>query len=127
MNPARVLVVDDNPETVALLTQTLELAGYAVRSAADPGSGMKLVNTEHFDIVLLDHRFDNNPSMVGISSVSEFSAMIPGGVVMITAFGNDDLEKDAKLLGASAYLVKPVTSEALLRTVAQLLSKPHRA
>jgi len=122
-NPAKVLVVDDSDEDIELITNMLKPAGCAVSSANDARLGLDLAGKERFDVVLLDNRFINSP-VVGISLLSEFAAKVPGGVVMITAFGDDDLEKDATLLGASAYLSKPLDADKLLKTVAGLVA--HR-
>ena len=121
-NPAKVLVVDDDNEAVELIRRLLKPAGYAVSSASDARLGLDLAGQERFDVVLLDNRFINSP-VVGISTVSEFAAKVPGGVIMMTAFGDEELEKDAKLLGASAYLPKPLDSDHLLKTVAGLLAQ----
>ena len=119
---AKVLVVDDNNDDVELVCRILQPAGYAVSSASDARLGLDLAGKERFDVVLLDNRFINSP-VVGISAVSEFAAKVPGGVVMITAFGDEELEKDAKMLGASAYLPKPLDSDQLLKTVAGLVAQ----
>jgi len=120
--PAKVLVVDDNPEDVGLAASILQPAGYVIRGAENTRTGLDLVAKERFDVVLLDNRFINS-SVVGIAVVSEFAAKVPGGVVLMTAFGDEELEKDAKLLGASAYLPKPLEPKSLLKTVAQLLAR----
>lgn len=120
--PARVLIVDDDPEDVELVSQILQAAGYEVRSASDTRSGLRTADQERFEVVVLDHRFNNSP-IVGISVVSEFARRSAAGVVMLTAFGDEDLEKDARMLGAAAYLTKPVDSEALVRTIARLIAQ----
>jgi len=120
LRPAKVLIVDDSAEDIALLSRTLQSAGYEVRSATEARSGLDAATAEKFDVILLDNRFDNS-TMPGISAVHEFSQKCAAGVVLMTAFGNEDLEKDAKILGALAFLIKPVSSELLLGTVARLL------
>ena len=121
-NPAKVLVVDDNHEDIELIRELLKPAGCAITSANDTRRGLELAGQERFDVVILDNRFINSP-VVGISTVSEFAAKVPGGVVMVTAFGDEELEKDAKMLGASAYLPKPLDPDLLLKTVAELLAQ----
>jgi CheY-like chemotaxis protein len=117
-----VLIVDDNPEDIQLISNILQGQGYGVRSASDTRSGLELAAKERFDVVLLDNRFVNSPT-VGISSVADFAAKAAWGVVMMTAFANEDLEKDAQLLGASGFLTKPIDSAALLCALAQIAPK----
>jgi DNA-binding NtrC family response regulator len=127
MNPAtKVLVVDDNNEDIELARRLLKPSGCEVSSANDARAGLDLACKERFDVVILDNRFINSP-VVGISMVSEFAAKVPGGVIMVTAFGDEDLEKDAKLLGASAFLPKPLDSDKLLKTVTELSAKRRPA
>jgi len=117
---AQVLIVDDSPEDVDLLRRILESAGHKVRSAADVQAGLMMASAGRFDVIVLDHRFDNSP-VVGISTVNEFAKWATAGVIMLTAFGDAELEKDAKLLGAKAYLRKPVPADTMLRTIEQIL------
>jgi CheY-like chemotaxis protein len=121
-HPTKVLVVDDNAEDVELARRLLNPTGYEVRDANDARLGLDLAGKERFDVVILDNRFINSP-VVGIAAVSEFSAKVPGGVIMVSAFGDEELEKDAKMLGASAYLTKPLDSDKLLQTIAELVAK----
>jgi DNA-binding response OmpR family regulator len=118
----KVLVVDDNHEDIELVRSILKPAGYEVSGADDTRVGLDLASQKRFDVVLLDNRFIHSP-VVGIAMVSAFAAKVPGGVVMVTAFGDEELEKDAKMLGASAYLPKPLDSDKLLKTVAELVAK----
>jgi CheY-like chemotaxis protein len=120
--PAKVLIVDDNHEDIQLIAKILESAGCTVTSANDARTGLDLAAKERFDVVFLDNRFINSP-VVGIAAVSDYAAKVPGGVVMMTAYGDEELEKDAKLLGASAYLVKPLDADKLLATVSELAAK----
>jgi CheY-like chemotaxis protein len=123
MKPAiKVLVVDDNNEDIELARRLLDPAGCEVSAANDTRVGLDMAGKERFDVVLLDNRFVNS-SIVGISAVSDFAAKVPGGVVMVSAFGDDELERDAKMLGASAYLPKPLDADQLLKTVAELAAK----
>jgi CheY-like chemotaxis protein len=120
--PAKVLIVDDNHEDIQFIAKILESAGCAVTSANDARTGLDLAAKERFDVVFLDNRFINSP-VVGIAAVSDYAAKVPGGVVMMTAYGDEELEKDAKLLGASAYLTKPLDADQLLATVSALAAK----
>ena len=120
--PRKVLVVDDNSEDAALIARILEPAGWAVSTVNDARAGLDLLEKERFDAVLLDNRFINSP-VVGIALVSDYAAKVPGGVAMMTAYGDEELEKDAKMLGAAAYLAKPLDADKLLAAVAALAAK----
>ena len=118
---SRVLIVDDNVEDAALLSRILKDAKYEVSSTSCPKAALSLAQTERFDVVLLDNRFDQS-SIIGLSAIQGF-INAAAAVIMMTAFGDSEIEKDAKMLGANAYLTKPVDSDILLRTIAQLVIK----
>ena len=118
---SRVLIVDDNAEDVALLSRILKAAKYEVSSTPSPEAALSLAQAERFDVVLLDNRFDQS-SIIGLSAIQGF-IHTTAAVIMMTAFGDSEIEKDAKLLGANAYLTKPINSDILLRTIAQLVAK----
>ena len=117
---SRVLIVDDSEEDVALWSGILKAAKYEVSSTPCPKAALEMVQGEQFDVVLLDNRFDKSP-MVGLQAIQKL--IRTSAVIMLSAFGDGDTEKDAKSLGASAYLTKPVDSDILLRTIAELVAK----
>ena len=125
----RVLVIDDNPEDVYLLSMHLQRAGCEVRSAPDLKWGLHVAKAEPCDIVLLDNRFGNSAE-TGIDFLREFAALCSAGVILITAFADERTERDAKAMGASAFLTKPVDVEHLLAAIARLSAsraEPARA
>ena len=50
----RILVVDDEPDTLGLIKLTLQTAGYQVQTATGGREGLRLVREEPFDVVILD-------------------------------------------------------------------------
>ena len=118
---ARVLVVDDGPQNVALLRAQLERAGYVVDAAGDGASALEAVKAAPPDIVLLDLMM---PGIDGYEVCrrlknDELTRAIP--VVMVTAL----TERAAKLRslegGADEFLSKPVDRAELLVRVRSLV------
>lgn len=116
----RVLIVDDNPEDIYLLSMHLQAAGYEIRSAPDLKWGLHVAKTERCAVVLLDNRFGAS-SELGMDYIRQFAVLSSAGVVLMTAFADERTERDAKAMGASAFLMKPADGDLLLATVAQLL------
>lgn len=111
----KILVVDDEPVIVKLLTVTLEKYGYEVVSASDGGEAISKVALDGPDLILLDI---NMPGMDGFQALEilkkdEDTAMIP--VVMLTGMHKD---RDDRLrcleLGADDFLTKPFDEHELV-------------
>jgi two-component system, sensor histidine kinase and response regulator len=121
----RVLVVDDNQPAREILTESLK--GLALRAeAVSSGEGaireLATADSQDFyQLVMMDWHM---PGMDGL----ETSRIIKHGerlkhipkIVMVTAFGRDDVRAQAEELGIDGYLLKPVTSSTLYDTLVDL-------
>lgn len=107
-DPARVLVVDDDPTVRLLVRRALARAGFAVYEADDGEGGLEVFQRERPDLVLLDVKL---PAMDGFSvfaalKETELGARTP--VVMMTGLDDVGAIKRAYALGAADFLTKPV-------------------
>lgn len=110
-------MVEDDPDVVKLVRRLLERAGHVVTHAASAEDGLAALKAAAFDVVLLDNGL---PGAMGIRALPEFVAATGAPVVMMTGHPNEDVEKDALLLGAKALVAKPFEPgvlEALLAKV----------
>ena len=111
----RILLVDDEPDIVAVLGMTLTDAGYAVKSAGDGAAGWAACNEEQPHIVITDLRM---PHKDGLQLLSEIKAAYPVvEVIVATAFGDMTSAVKALQLDASDFITKPIAAEALLVAV----------
>jgi two-component system response regulator AtoC len=111
----RVLVIDDDAgvrRTVALL---LEDEGHAVETAADGEEGLQKTRDWDPDIVLTDVRMPGLDGMGFLDGIRESGS--GARVIVMTAYGNQDLAVKAIRKGAWDYVDKPFTSDALLLRV----------
>ena len=117
---ARILVIDDENNIRTMVQLALRKVGYAVETAVDGSEGLeKFADGAAWDLVLLDHRM---PGMAGLDALREMRRRRPSArIVMITAFGTIDLAVDAMKAGATDFLRKPFTIEALRGAVAAAL------
>jgi DNA-binding response OmpR family regulator len=118
----RVLIVDDETNIRRMMRLTLEADGYDVVDAEDGPKGLAAFgNGAEFDAVLLDQKM---PGLDGIETLRQIRDRAPGArVIMITAFGSIELAVEAMKLGATDFLRKPITPEALRGALAGALSK----
>jgi CheY-like chemotaxis protein len=116
-NPRRVLVVDDEPLIRWSVTETLAGFGLDVEQACDAVSALRLVTAGHvpFDVILLDLRL---PDMRDLSLLGTLRQLQPAAsIILVTAFGTDDVVERAIGLGAESVLNKPFELGALVDAV----------
>ncbi len=113
--PERLLVVDDTPTALEILTRTLRASGYEVAGAASVAEAVRALEAGPFDLVLTDYRM---PGASGMDLVRHVRENLPGtGVVMVTGYGSIQGAVSAVKLGADEYLAKPFTDEELESSV----------
>ncbi|CAB1368231.1 sigma 54-interacting transcriptional regulator [Denitratisoma oestradiolicum] len=117
MNPARLLLVDDDKDLLRLLTIRLEAAGYAV-SAADSGErAMALLAVERPQVVITDMRMPGMDGTALFEAIHREYPTLP--VIMLTAHGTIPDAVEATRRGLFGYLTKPYEPQALLAEVAR--------
>jgi class 3 adenylate cyclase len=106
-SPAWVLVVDDDPVNRAMLTRFLEQDGYRVDTAADGRQALERLQSEPFDLVLLDVVMPNMDGYEVLTQMQQDEVLRHLPVVMITSL--DDVESAVRCIetGADDYLAKP--------------------
>ncbi len=98
MTPPLVLVVDDEPDLVELVTLTLSRMQLATQSAGDVASAKKLLKAQKFDLCLTDMRL---PDGDGLDLLEWMGTHCPGvPCAVITAHGNEESAVRALKLGA---------------------------
>ena len=111
----RILLVDDNEDHLDSTKDVLEDEGFDVTTASSGEEAVRKVETQNFDVVLMDIKM---PGMNGVESLIEMKKRSPGiRVIMCTAYIVDDLIRQALEEGAYAVLNKPFEMGALLRTI----------
>lgn len=122
--PYKVLVVDDSIFVAKQIGQILTSEGYEiVATAVDGLDGVEKYKeiAPNVDLVTMDITM---PKMDGIAALEKIMAFDKSArVVMISALGKEDLVKQALLLGAKNYIVKPLDRKKVLERIASVLSK----
>lgn len=120
----RVLIVDDDHEFRLSLGKTLAKQGYGVELAADGVEALRAVQNGAFDLVITDHRL---PGLPGIELLGEIKRCNPHSeVILVTAYGDEAMQRRAREAGAFAYLDKPIKRQEILKLVAQALQHRHQ-
>lgn len=116
-----VLVVEDDEATSELIQIILSRAGYRVRTAPDGVVAVSRMQLEQPDLVVLDMMMPRAGGLDVLQTLraSEWGLRIP--VLMTTAGTRPDRIVEAIRAGASDYMMKPFSAEALLAAVERLL------
>src|SRR3954471_11761944 len=125
MTQPLVLVVDDEPDLVELVTLTLSRMQLATQSAGDVATAKKLLKAHHFDLCLTDMRLPDGDGLDLLEWMSTHCAGVPCAV--ITAHGNVESAVRALKLGAFDFVPKPLDLGALRRIVSTALKVAHPA
>jgi CheY-like chemotaxis protein len=117
-----ILIVDDEAQLVSLLSRFFSRLGFTVLTATNGREGLKRVEEEHPDLVLLDIRM---PGMDGMQVLRRIRALDRNiSVIMITASHETILASESMALGAYDYITKPIDFPHLERTVLSLFPPP---
>jgi two-component system, NtrC family, response regulator PilR len=110
-----VLVVDDEPDLLELVSLTLSRMNLKTRTAADLASARKLLKAERFDLCLTDMRLPDGDGLELVGWIQENRAALP--VAVITAHGNIEAAVRALKLGAFDFVSKPLDLGVLRKLV----------
>ena len=114
-----ILVVDDDPNTLASVARAFRLAGYEATVCDSAARALQLMASTRFDIVLSDVVM---PGMDGIAMLEQMrAAEVPTPVIMISGQANVEMAVRATRLGAVDFLEKPLSTDKLLLTVGNVL------
>jgi two-component system response regulator HydG len=110
---ARILVIDDDLEFSASLQDQLRRLGHDVRclDMADEALAL-LAAREHFDVVLLDNKMPRMSGIEFLAALKQKAARVP--VILMTSAHNDQTVFDAMNNGATDYVIKPLSFDAIL-------------
>ncbi|WP_295686413.1 response regulator [uncultured Nevskia sp.] len=123
----RVLVVDDNPIASEILDSHLADFGFRVTIARDGIEAVARVRGSRHDpfgLVLMDWQM---PQIDGIEAARRIRALGPPQpplIIMVTAFGREEIEHEAREVGLDGFLVKPVNPSLLLDAILDAFGSP---
>ncbi len=105
----KILIVDDEPTILLALSRILTGPQTTVTTSEDLEEAKELLSLHSFDLVIADVRLSGIPGREGLELLSHVKEMSPETpVIIMTAFGSDEIRDDAYRRGASCYYEKPV-------------------
>jgi two-component system, NtrC family, response regulator AtoC len=119
LRPSRVMVVDDDAETLALLHEIVAKEGFEVETAEDAETALRRLEQWQPELVITDIHMPGMDGLVLLAAVREKEPDIP--VVLLTAYGSLKTAVDAIKAGAFDYLSKPFVVEDIRLVVRRAL------
>ena len=121
--PARILVVDDDPQTLRFVRDALTQAGYAALVTGDHTELSQIIRTEKPHLVLLDLVMPGTDGIALMESIPELGDL---PVIFISGYGRDETVARALDAGAADYIVKPFSPTELTARVGAALRRLAR-
>lgn len=119
-NKAHILVVDDDRLILAMIGKGLRKAGYRVSEAGSGEEALRLATEGQPDLALLDVRM---PGMSGLEVAEQFRRTHDIPFVFLSAYGDEDIVKQAAQHGALGYLVKPLDITQIVPEIEAALAR----
>ncbi|MBV8048830.1 MAG: response regulator [Paludibacterium sp.] len=123
----RALVVDDHDAARAILAEQLSVLGFDTEAVASGIEAIcavrEAVSDRPFHLALVDWKM---PGLDGLATILQLRAVDPTlRVVMVTAFGREEVRGQAENLAIDAFLAKPVSPSALLDVILSIFGAEH--
>jgi DNA-binding NtrC family response regulator len=119
-----LLVIDDNPGSLELISSALAQPGLDILTASDPEAAMDLVYSHHPQIVLTDLVMPKMTGMEVLERIMEFDPATE--VILMTAHYSTESAVEAIRKGAADYLNKPISISALRERISKLVEAAQR-
>lgn len=121
----RILLVEDDEDTCAMLSALFELDGHTLMAARTLAAAARIIDEKRFDLYILDNWL---PDGTGVDLCERIRAIRPTTPVIFYSGVASQVERDKAIrAGAQAYLVKPTGIQTLEWVVSALLSSPLAA
>ncbi len=116
----RILIIEDDEEMRSLLKNFFDEEGFDTDCVSNGSEAFRILVREIFDIVITDIRM---PGLTGLDIIPGVRKLQPEtSIIVITAFGSEEVHHKAMARGANSYLEKPLRFHELKETVQELLS-----
>jgi two-component system response regulator HydG len=124
-----VLIIDDDPAHRLMLREAVKDRGHTPVEAASGEEGLKVLETELIDLILLDIKMPGMGGMEALRHIKAFNPALP--VIMMTAYATVQTAIEALKLGAEDYLLKPLNldelEEAIQAVIQPSIGKPLKS
>jgi len=122
--PARVLIVEDDPDIASFEQIMLSRAGYETRVAGTGSEGLQLVADYRPEVVLLDIGL---PDMSGLDVCNAIAETVDSYILLVSGHSSENVKLTGLGLGADDFITKPFSGNELVARVASFLRRRERS
>ncbi len=116
----RILICEDNKLAITALTVFLGKEGYETINAVDGNEAMALIDENEYDLILVDIHLPYHSGLELIRHLrSDLKKKTP--VIVVSAFSDQQIQRQAHELGIDDYIVKPIDPTSLINKIRTLL------
>ncbi len=124
-DPGKILLIDDDPDTISIYSEFLTQAGYLVDIAKNGEEGLIKIRQGGYDLIILDIMM---PKLDGMSILKKLkenpSGVYNGPIVVLSALDQENIIKSAMDLGATGYLPKAnMTPDIALKKITEFIQQ----
>jgi len=120
----RVLFVEDNEVNRRVVGEMLRAGEIEMAEAEDGAAGLRMVEENEYDLILMDLRMPGMDGMTAIRHIrarEDAKASVP--IIVITADAGSSIEADVKAAGADDLVLKPVSMTTLFNAIGTLIAR----
>jgi DNA-binding response OmpR family regulator len=119
-SPHRILIVDDEPTILFAFSQYLKSPTVIIETASTFDEAVDVLKRQIFGAVIADLRLTGTTNIEGYEVIRQARRLQPSSKIMVvTAYGGDDIKKTIHDLGADYYFEKPVSPQKIKEVLAQ--------
>ena len=120
----RILIVEDDEEMRSLLKDFFMEEGFEIDAVSNGSEAFRRLVKEPFDLVITDIRM---PGLTGLDILPGIKKLQPEtSIIVITAFGSEEVHRRAFERGATAYLEKPIHFHKLRELINEMVSSKEK-
>ncbi len=116
-----ILVVEDDPQSLELTRDLLQVAGYSTIEATDGEQGVELAKSKKPDLILMDIMMPKMDGYTACNAIRTDKATRTIPVVMLSALDYDQNKELGTVFGADGYITKPFGRQELLDVIKRFL------
>jgi DNA-binding response OmpR family regulator len=118
---SRIMIIEDDEEMRSLLKDFLEEEGFETDPVSNGVEALEKLSKDRFDLVITDIRM---PGLTGLDILPGIRKRKPEApIIVMTAYGTDDMRRRSLERGATAYLEKPIPLSQLRTLIRELASR----
>ncbi|NWF65354.1 MAG: response regulator [Chloroflexi bacterium] len=120
---AKILIIDDDAETIRLLETITRLEGHETLSVLESRNALQAAESFRPDLVLLDIMMPEINGIAICKLIKSKPEISSAKVMMVSALSDEGTRRDAANAGATQFVTKPIIPKALTKQIDELLNR----